>query len=516
MPTKRVPMRKIREVLRLKFQAALSHEQIAKALALSKGVVSKYIRLAVAAGLSWPLPEELDDDARLEALLFPVKAKPERYTEPDYPVIHQQLKRKGVTLQLLWQEYCDQHPQSAYRYTQFCQRYRQWRGAQKRSMRQSHRAGEKLFIDYAGQTVPVVDPSTGECQFAQIFVAVMGASNYTFAEATWSQTLPDWIASHQRALRFFQGVPKLLVPDNLRAGVSIACRYDPQPNATYAEMAQHYGTAILPARPRKPKDKAKAEAGVQLVERWILARLRHQTFFSLHALNQAISQLLMDLNHRPFQKLPGSRASAFKQLDQPELGPVPAQPYEYAEWKKAKVGIDYHLQVDQRYYSVPHRLVGKVVEVRITANLVEVIHQNQCVARHAKRGQSRFSTVAEHMPKSHRAHQTWTPGRFMNWAQDIGPYTLELVKHQLENRPHPEHGYRACLGLLSQAKRYGKQRLEAACQRALALAAPRYASVTSILKQGLDQQPLESSHECDEDENTLPEHQNIRGPGYYH
>ena len=509
-------MRKIREVLRLKFQAALSHEQIAKALALSKGAVTKYIQLATAAGLSWPLPEALDDLA-LEALLFPPKLKPARYTEPDYPAMHQQLKRKGVTLQLLWQEYCEQHQQSAYRYTQFCQRYRQWRGTQKRSMRQTHQAGEKLFIDYAGQTVTVIDRCTGECQSAQIFVAVMGASNYTFAEATWSQSLPDWIASHQRALRFFGGVPKLLVPDNLRSGVSQACRYDPQPNTTYAEMAHHYGTAILPARPYKPKDKAKAEVGVQLVERWILARLRHQTFFSLHELNRAIAQLLKDLNNRPFQKMPGSRASVFKELDQPALQPMPSQAYDYAEWKKAKVGIDYHLQVDQRYYSVPHRLVGKSVEVRITAKLVEVIHQNQCVARHAKQGRERFSTVAEHMPKSHRAHQAWTPGRFMNWAKDIGPHTLKLVKHQLENRPHPEHGYRACLGLLSHAKRYGVERLEAACQRALALGSPRYGSVTSILKQGLDQHELEpQANERDEDKERLPQHQNIRGPGYYH
>ena len=509
-------MRKIREVLRLKFQAALSHEKIAKALALSKGVVNKYISLAVAAGLSWPLPEDLDD-ARLEALLFPPKAQPPRYSEPDYPAIHQQLKRKGVTLQLLWQEYCEQYRESAYRYTQFCHRYRQWRSAQKRSMRQSHRAGEKLFIDYCGPTVAIVDCGTGECKPAQIFVAVMGASSYTFAEATWSQSLPDWIGSHQRALRFFGGVPGLLVPDNLRAGVSVACRYDPQPNATYAEMAGHYGTAILPARPYKPKDKAKAEVGVQIVERWILARLRHHTFFSLSELNQAIRSLLTDLNNRPFQKLADSRTSLFERLDQPALKPLPPQPYEYAEWKKAKVGLDYHLQINQRYYSVPHRLVGKTVDVRITANLVKVMHQNQCVASHSKHTAGRFSTVAEHMPKSHRAHQAWSPGRFMNWAKDIGPYTLELVKHQLENRPHPEHGYRACLGLLSHAKRYSAERLEAACQRALAIHSPSYQSVTSILKQGLDKHAVEQQlHHDDDAQCLMPQHKNIRGPGYYH
>ena len=509
-------MRKIREVLRLKFQAALSHEKIAKILALSKGVVSKYIRLAAILNLSWPLPEDLDD-ARLEALFFPPKGQQTRYTEPDYAVIHQQLKQKGVTLQLLWQEYCEQHTESAYRYTQFCSLYKQWRSHQKRSMRQCHRAGEKLFIDYCGPTVAIVDRSTGELKSAQIFVAVMGASNYTFAEATWSQSLPDWIGSHQRALRFFGGVPELLVPDNLRAGVSLPCRYAPQPNATYGEMACHYNTAILPARPYKPKDKAKAEVGVQIVERWILARLRHRTFFSLGELNHAIGELRLDLNNRAFQKIPGSRASLFEQLDKPALNPLPPQHYEYAEWKKAKVSFDYHLDVDKRFYSVPHRLVGKTVDVRITANLVDVMHKNQRVASHSKHSPGRYSTMEEHMPKSHREHKNWSPDRFMTWAKQIGPYTLDVVKYQLENRPHPEHGYRACLGLLNHARRYTTQRLEAACERALSIHSPSYKSVTSILKQGLDKQPPEQQAlDYDNDKSATLEHENVRGPGYYH
>jgi transposase len=382
-------------------------------------------------------------------------------------------------------------------------------------MRQVHKAGEKLFIDYCGPTVPVVDGSTGEIHQAQVFVAVLGASNYTYAEATWSQNLPDWIASHQRAFRFFGGVSELLVPDNLRSAVTKACRYVPEPNETYQELARHYGTAILPARPYKPKDKAKAEVGVQVVERWILARLRHHTFFSLAELNQAIDELLADLNERPFQKLPGCRRSAFELLDQPTLKPLPAVPYEYAEWKQAKPGIDYHVEVEKHYYSVPHRWVGHVLNVRATATTVEVFHKGQRVASHPRAHKGGFSTLSEHMPKAHRQHREWSPGRFLNWAKEIGPCTLEVVKRQLENRPHPEHGYRSCLGLLSHARRYSKPRLEAACERALQIHSPSYRSVTSILKQGLDQQPLPED-EDEEVQGELPLHTNVRGSGYYH
>ncbi len=505
-------MRKITEVLRLKFEAKLSHEKIGRAVGLSKGAVNKYVSLAQAQGLSWPLPKGMDE-AALEARLYPPRAAVTHAAEPDYPHLHQELKRKGVTLQLLWSEYMAAHGEQALRYSQFCHRYRQWRAQQKRSMRQVHRAGEKLFIDYCGPTVPIVDPDTGELRQAQVFVAVLGASSYTYAEATWTQSLPDWIASHQRAFQFFGGTVELLVPDNLRSGVSTPCRYDPEPNATYAELARHYGCAILPARPYKPKDKSKAEVGVQVVERWVLARLRHHTFFSLGELNAAIRDLLVELNERPFQKLPGSRKSAFESLDQPALRPLPEPPYEYAEWKQAKPGIDYHVEVDKRFYSVPHRWVGHVLDVRATASAVEVFHKGQRIAVHARSHSKPFSTLPEHMPSSHRQHREWSPGRFLNWAQEMGPATLEVVKRQLEDLPHPEHGYRRCLGLLNHARRYGKARLEAACARALAIHAPNYRSVTSILKQGLDRQPLPESEPA---QGELPLHANVRGPGYYH
>ena len=505
-------MYQIKEVLRLRHEAKLSYDKIAGACGLSKGAVSKYLSLAEAQGIAWPLPEGMDE-AEVERRLFPDKPRTSRLAKPDYPAIHQELKRKGVTLQLLWSEYTAVHGDQAYRYTQFCFHYQQWRARQKRSMRQSHRAGEKLFIDYCGPSVPIVDGSTGEIRQAQVFVAVLGASNYTFAEATWTQELPQWIASHQRAFRFFGGVSELLVPDNLLSGVTKACRYAPEPNKTYQELARHYSTAILPARPYKPKDKAKAEVGVQVVERWILARLRHHTFFSLAELNQAIRTLLVELNERPFQRLPGSRRSAFEALDKPALKPLPHTPYEYAEWKQVKPGIDYHVELDMHYYSVPHRWVGHVLDMRSTATVIEVFRKSQRVASHPRSHKGGFTTLPEHMPSSHRAHQQWSPGRVLNWAKDSGPATLEVVKRQLQDLPHPEHGYRRCLGLLSHARRYSKPRLEAACERALAIHSPSYRSVTSILKQGLDRQPLPEDGAAQEE---LPLHANVRGPGYYH
>jgi transposase len=427
--------------------------------------------------------------------------------------MHQALKRKGVTLQLLWAEYVAVHGEHGYRYSQYCHRYRQWRNRQKRSMRQAHLAGEKLFIDYCGPTVSIVDRHTGAIREAQIFVAVLGASSYTYAEATYTQSLPDWIASHQRALLFYGGVPALLIPDNLLSAVTSADRYEPRINATYAEMAAHYGTAVLPARPYKPKDKAKVEVAVQVVERWILARLRHHTFFSLAELNAAIAALLPALNERPFQGRTECRKDLFEAIDRPALKPLPHAPYDYAEWRKARPGIDYHIAVDKRFYSVPHTLVGRTLTVRLTASTVEVLHKGQRVASHPRHAHGRYSTLTEHMPKAHQAHREWSPGRFLDWAKSIGPCTAQLIEQQLTGRPHPEHGYRACLGLLKLSRGYGKPRLEAACERALAIHSASYRSVASILKQGLDQQPL---HNDEATQAELPLHANVRGPGYYH
>jgi transposase len=514
MPADRLAMRQIKDILRLKHDAGLSLREIARSLNLSIGVVSKYLQLAAAAGIGWPPPAELDDEALARRLQPPPVVSLPNTPSPDFAELHRELRRKGVTLLLLWEEYAQAHPADHYSYSHFCVLYRQWRQRLSPTMRQTHAPGDKLFVDYCGPTVPVIDSLTGEVRQAQIFVAVLGASNYTYAEATFTQGLPYWIASHVRAFEFFGGVPRLVVPDNLKSGVTKACRYEPALSRTYAEMLEHYDTAALPARPYKPRDKAKAEVGVQIVERWILARLRKQTFFTLAELNAAIRPLLDRLNQKPFRKLPGSRYSQFEATEKALLKPLPLRAYEYAEWKKARVHIDYHVEIDGHYYSVPHTLLKRQLDVRLTATAVECFLNNQRVAVHPRSDrQGGHSTLAEHMPKSHRAHLEWTPGRFLNWAVSIGPATRDLVQHLLTNRPHPEMGFRSCLGLLSLEKRFGKQRLEDACQRALALSSPRRSSVLSILEKGLDSQPLPEAEA--EIAAPPPVHENLRGAAYY-
>jgi len=508
-------MRKIREVLRLKFEVKLSHEKIAASTGLSKGAVTNYVRRAVEKQIPWPLPADLDE-SRLEMLLFKQAAPRERYAQPDYAVIHQELKRKGVTLQLLWEEYQAAHGEQAYRYSQFCVHYHEYRGSLARSMRQVHRAGEKVFIDYSGDTVTIIDPESGEILTAQIFVATMGASKYTYAEATWTQSLPDWIGSNIRMLEFFTAVPSLWIPDNLKAAIRKACRYEPEATSTYEDCARHYGGAILPARPYHAKDKASVEMSVLVVQRWILARLRNRQFFSLHELNAAISQLLTDLNSRPFKKLPGSRASAFESIDRPAMKPLPPTRYEYAEWIKAKVNIDYHAEADRHWYSVPHPLVGEYVMVRSTDSTVECFFKGSRVAAHVRSYlKGKHTTLAEHMPAAHRKHMKWTPARLLNWGQNIGVGTRAVVQWQLDHRPHPEQGYRACLGLLNLSKTYGEDRLEAACRRALTIGSPTGGRIKAILKAKLDQHPDLFPAADTAAATASRTHDNVRGAEYF-
>ena len=506
-------MRKIKEVLRLKWAQGLSNRQIAKTCGIARPTVGEYLRRATEAGLAWPLPPDLDE-AALERQLFPPPPSLPAQARgvPDWSLVHQELKRKGVTLFLLWQEYRETHPEG-YQYSWFCDHYRAWQGKLDVVMRQDHRAGEKLFVDYAGQTMPVVDRNTGEIREVQIFVAVLGASSYTYAEATWTQGLADWIGSHRRTFAFLGGVPELVVPDNLRAGVSKAHRYEPDLNPTYQAMASHYGVAVLPARVRRLRDKAKVEAGVLLIERWILAALRRRTFFSLAELNAAIAGLLEKLNARPFKKLPGCRRAHFEALDRPALNPLPAAPYEYAEWKKARVHIDYHVAVEGHYYSVPHALIKRQLDVRITQNTLECFYRGNRVASHRRSQQKgRHTTVPAHMPESHRQAGEWTPQRLSNWAAKTGPATEKLITTVLTSRRHPQQAYRSCLGILRLGKAYGDVRLEAACRRALILGSHSYKSIESILKHRLDDKPLAEQQEL-----ALPEdHDNIRGPSYYH
>jgi transposase len=512
MPGERVTMRKVREVLRLKFDGSLSNRQIGKSCSLGKSTVADYLERFRRSGLSWPLKNDLDDTS-LEGFLFsPSESQScENRPMPDWAYIHSELRRKAVTLMLLWQEYKQQYP-DGYQYSRFCELYGQWKGKIDPVMRQVHIAGEKTFVDYAGMTVAVNDQSAGEPKEAQVFIAVLGASSYTYAEATWTQSLPDWIGSHIRAFAFFGGVSKVLVPDNLKSGVNKACFYEPDINLTYLEMARHYGIAVIPARVAKPKDKAKAEAGVLLAERWILAKLRNRPFFSLHQLNEAIFELLDELNNKAFQKLAGSRKSVFESCERPALMPLPAVPYQFAQWKIARVNIDYHIDVERHYYSVPYQLIHKQVDVRYTDTTVECFYKNKRVASHIRSHvPGHHTTVKEHMPESHRKWLEWTPKRFINWAAKIGPDTKALIERILGSRVYPQQAFRSCLGILRLSKGYGNDRLEAASKRALAIGAVSYRSVESILKNNLDKKPLRRTS----DDQPAVDHDNIRGAGYY-
>jgi transposase len=505
-------MRKIREILRLVLGEGLSRRQAAEATGSPYSTIADHLARAERAGLGWPLPDGMDD-GQLEVRLFARAEPPPTASRPlpDWAEVHRELRRKSVTLQLLWMEYKARHP-DGYQYTQFCRHYRIWQGRLDLVMRQEHRAGEKLFVDFPGQTLPITDPDTGEIWQAQLFVAVLGASNYTYAEALPSQELPHWIAGHVHAFAFFGGCTRIVVPDNLRSAVSRAHRYEPDINPTYAEMATHYGCAIIPARSGKPRDKAKAEQGVLLAERWILAALRDRTFFSLAEAKAAIAERVAWLNARSFKRLPGSRRELFESLDAPALRPLPARPYEYATWRSAKVNIDYHVEVERHWYSVPYGLVGQSCDVRVTAAIVEVLHKGRRVASHRRSAQQgRFTTDAAHMPESHRRHAQWTPGRIVAWAERTGPATGELVTAIMASRPHPEQGFRSCLGIMRLGRRYGEARLEAAAARALAVRAHSYRSIESILRAGLDVQPLPGA----EPVTTIGHHANVRGPAYY-
>ena len=516
MAAPRINMRKLKDALRLKLEGDQSHQQIAAALGISKGVVTKYVGLAVAAGLDWPAIAAMDE-ATLERRLLPTPRPSDVYAQADYGRIHQALHRKGMTLALLWEEYCAQvgdeydpnNPVKPWRYSQFCENYRQFAKRLKRSMRQIHRAGEKLFIDYAGPTVALANSQQG--QQAHIFVAAMGASGYCFALATPGQTARDWLHATARALSFLGGVPQLIVPDNPRALVKTANRYEPELNDSVLDFARHYGCSVLPARAYRPQDKAKVELGVQLVERWILARLRKHSFATVHEVNEAIAPLLEHLNQRAFQKLPGCRASVFAEIDAPALMALPQQPWEWAVFKTARVHIDSHIEFEGHRYSVPHALVGMALELRVTATAVEVVHRGQRVASHMRCAhQGGFTTVTEHLPDRHQAQAQWTPERLIHWGERIGVACAAVVRRMLERQRHPEHAYRACLGLLSLSKRYGDARLEAACVLACSLGTSKYSHIRDILVNRRDLLQASTAPEW-----SSPAHAHVRGADYY-
>jgi transposase len=504
-------MRKERDVLRLR-AGGMSKRQIAASLSIGATAAGDCIRRARRAGLSWPLPEDLSDEV-LERILYPPpqsSAKDQR-ARPDWPTVHRELRRPGVTLQLLWEEHRAAHP-DGYGYSRFCELYRAWEGRLSPTMRQSHVAGERLFVDYAGTTMEVIDAASGEVLRAQLFVAVLGACNYTYAEATWTQGLIDWIGSHVRTFAFYGGVTAQVVSDNIKSGIAKACFYEPAVNRTYAELAAHYDTAIVPARPYKPRDKAKVEVAVLVAMRFIIAKLRNRRFFSLADLNAAIRELVMALNERVTRHLGASRRALFEEIGRAALKPLPVEPYTFAAWKERKVGLDYHVEVDKHYYSVPHQLLRETVWVRITARTVEVFQHGKRVAAHVRSSSNRkHTTVAAHMPSSHRRYADWTPEHLRRRAGEIGPSTSALIEIILRERRHPEQGFRASIGIIRLAKSCGRDRLEAACARALEIGARSYTSVSSILKNNLDRQRPASAAD-----GPAITHPNIRGPGYFH
>lgn len=507
----RLSMRKISEVLRLRFEMNLGYRDIACSLNISISTISDYLARAKAANINWPLPKEITEQELYDKLFLPVHLDTRNRPEPDWEYIYKELRKKGVTLQLLWREYRQQHSDGL-GYSRFCHCYGNYAKTAAPVMRQIHKAGEKIFVDYAGATIDWINPISGEIFTAQIFVGCLGASQYIYAEATASQQLPDWIDSHIHMFEYFGGVSEILVNDNLKSGTTKAHRYDPDINANYQHFSEHYGVAIVPARAASPTDKAKVENGVGIITRQVLAPLRNATFTSLGEINAAIKKGVEVVNNQQYQKMNTTRRELFEQIDKPALKGLPSFRYQYATWKKAKVNIDYHFTFDDHHYSVPYKYIGKKVEIYATSKTVECLHDNQRIAVHSRNYKKyHHTTVAEHMPKGHREHACFSAERLHNWAAKIGDSTAEFIKHMINSRAFPQQAYRACLGLLRLGGRYGDERLEKACHKALAAGATRYQQVETILKNNLEEVPVNNI-----DKNTpLILHDNIRGSDYY-
>jgi transposase len=512
MPARReLTMRQLRQMLRLRHDG-VSDREIARTLGVARSTVRDNLERARTAGIAWPLPAELTDGILEQRLFAHSGTKPgrRRHSAPDWATLSRELKRCGVNLMVLWEEYREAHP-DGYGYSRFCDLYREFERRLSPVMRQHHVAGDKVFVDYSGKKIGIVDPKTGEVSEAEIFIAVLGASNYTYAEATRTQTLPDWIGAHVRMFRFFGGVPRVVVPDNLKSGVHKASFYDPEINRSYAMMAAHYDVAIVPARPYRPRDKAKVEGGVRIAQTYILGRLRHQTFFSIEEANRAIAEMVTRINIHVMRRLKVCRKDLFESVEKPVLRSLPESDYEFAEWRLARVNIDYHVEAANYLYSVPHVLIHTQVDVRITSRTIEVFHRGKRVAVHQRRyGGPRHGTDPEHMPSAHRRYAEWTPERFRQWARTIGPNAEAFVIAVLANRPHPEQGFRTCLGVMRLFRGVDRARAEAVADRALAIGALNYKSIASILNHNLDRAPKAA------ETSTVIEHPNLRGPGYFH
>jgi transposase len=514
-------MIQIKDVLRLHLVGGVtSRRQLARSVGCGKTAVAECLRRAAAAGLSrWELVEGLDE-GELEKRLYPAASgAPARSAVrpvPDWAKVREELARRDhqVTLALLWQEYKAEHP-DGYQYSQFADLYRRFAKKLSVVLRQEHRAGEKAFVDFC-DGFALVDTATGELIPTQLFVGALGASSYTFAIATFSQELPVWLDCHVRMYEFFCGVTALTIPDNLRSGVTHPDRYEALLNPSYRELASHYNTCVIPARSRKPRDKAKVEAAVLVAQRWILAVLRHRTFYHLDELNEAISQLLAKLNDRVMRHVKQSRRQIYERLDRPALKPLPARPYEYAEWKKVGVNIDYHISFDDHFYSAPYTLVGEKLWCRATYRTIELIHKGKRIASHPRSFEKYgYSTLPEHRPASHRAHLEWTPSRLIDWGKSVGPHTGAVIDHVIRSKPHPEQGYRSALGILRLSNKFGADRLERACERALQIRSPNYQTIKTMLKQRMEAAPQPGQTRAQDGTADLGA-VNVRGRRYYH
>lgn len=510
MANRRTHMRQVRQVLRHRHEAGLGQRAIASSLGMSRDAVRSCLDRAKAAMVTWPLPPDLDDD-QLDALLFPASRSPVLRASPDidWAEVHQEMQRKGATLQQLHLEHLESYPGSIC-YSHYCKRYKTWAKQLKSYMRQSHQPGEKVFVDYAGKTMEIVDPVSGQRRKVQIFVGVLGASNFTYADAHWSQQLPDWIDAHVRMFDYFGAVPKVIVCDNLKSGVTKVCKVDPVINATYQNLAEHYDMVVIPARSRHPKDKAKVEGGVNIVTRWILFRLRKHVFYSLGELRQAIAALLDDLNNRRFQKMPGTRRTAFEAIDRPAMRALPSSRYTYAEFHKVRVGMDKSVHVDQRPYSVPPHLVGKEVELRVTSSTVEVLYGGKRVTSHERGPGTEPAIHPEHLTPAQRYYMSWCPEDALAWAMTVGTHVHAFVSARIHVLTHKERGYRMTNRLKKLAQEFGDQRLDSACDRALQLGTTSLSSLRSILSHRLESQGTGQPDEA------AFEHGNLRGATYYH
>lgn len=510
---KRLTMRQLREVLRLKCCGGeLSDRQLARRIGVSRSTLQDYVKRLEVAGLSWPLPADMTDEVLERRLFSHNGTKPgwRLRPEPEWPVLVRELKRPGVTLRILWEEYRTVHP-TGYGYSRFCDLMGEYELRLSPTMRQHHVAGDKVFVDYSGKKITIHDGVSGAMRTAEIFVAVLGASNYTYAEATWTQSLPDWISSHVRMFTFFGGVSRLIVPDNLKSGVQKASFYDPEINRSYGAMAEYYSVGVLPARPYRPRDKAKVENGVRFAQSYILGRLRNITFFSLEECNRAIGDAVEKINGHVMRRLKMSRRDLFLEVEKPALKALPDLPYEYAEWRRARVNLDYHVELDGFYYSVPHTLLREEVDARMTANVVEIFHRSNRIAVHVRRyGGARHATHPDHMPSSHRHYADWSESRFRHEGAAIGPHTEALIDAVLKSRRHPEQAYRTCLGILKQLRGLARDRAEAACARAVEIGALSSKSLNAILANP----DHTASARASQDSPMV--HVNIRGSRYYH